>query len=141
MRCLQGTLFNNWLITTWCFLMVFQNSVIKWEWFREEVVLCGIASSVFMKLCLSSTSIKRSNQANWGKKRASSRCQCRKRQRLFLCENEMVNSHTIRRSHSLTVINCICTNCDSWKDFFRGCLGKNANRICLNVYEYYSQKH
>lgn len=38
-----------------------------------------------------------------------------KRQRLSLCENEMVNSHMISLCNSLTVINCICTNCDSGK--------------------------
>lgn len=37
------------------------------------------------------------------------------RQKLFLCENEMVNSHMISLSNSLTVINCVCTNCDSEK--------------------------
>lgn len=75
-------------------IMVCENSAIKWELiYGGWGSLCGIASSVFMKLCLSSTSIERSNQANWGKKSiikmpVQGLFPCdNERQRLFLCEN------------------------------------------------------
>lgn len=132
MRCLQGTQLKNLHITTQGFLKVFENSARKWEWLREnevvwvellQVYLCNYVFQILQsKYLIQQTEDKSIIKIPMQGLFLSES----KRQRLFLCENEMVNSHMISLCNSLTVINCICTNCDSEEDFFRGCLGKKC---------------